>query len=98
MKSPGEAAPFEQELLPELRRPLLAGMEPVVGGDVQLEVHADVDDHPYRPHDLSPQKPEAVIGVFEVPELVHQPFGVQRPALSVRPQPCHPLKTRKLVL
>ena len=50
----------------------------------QAEVHADVDDDPHRPQLLGVEEPEPLAGVGEVAQLVHQPLGVQRPALDVR--------------
>ena len=61
----------------------LAGVEPLAGRDLELEVQADVDDDAHGAHRLGREHPELVGGVVEVPELAHQPFGVERPALGV---------------
>ena len=58
-------------------------MVALVGGDRELEVHADVDDDAHRAHGLRAQHPELVGRVVEVAELAHEPLGVQRPALGV---------------
>ena len=51
--------------------------------DPHLAVQADVDDHTRSPQRLSGQPSELVDRIVEVSELVHQSFGVQRPALAV---------------
>ena len=53
------------------------------GGNGELEVHPDVDDHSHRAHRLRAQHPELVRGIVEVPELAHQALGVEGPALGV---------------
>ena len=49
----------EQELAPELRRPALARMERLTGGDLELEVHADVDHDPHGPQLLADEEARA---------------------------------------
>ena len=85
------AAVLAHELQAELGRPGLAGVEPerVVARDLQLQVHADVDDDPRGPEALAVEHAELVARVVEVAELVHQPLGVQRPALAVAGDPAH---------
>ena len=79
----GELAALDHERERELGRPGLARVVALVGGDRELEVHADVDDDAHRAHRLRPQHPELVRGVVEVAELAHEPLGVERPALGV---------------
>src|SRR3954453_3360562 len=82
-------AVLAHELQAELAGPALARVEAerVVARDLELEVHTDVDDHPGRAEPLSVEHPQLVGRVLEVAEVVHQPLGVQRPALTV---PGHP--------
>ena len=84
------------ELQAELGRPRLAGVEggaadaePVVRRDLQLEVHADVDDDAGRAQRLAVEHAEQVGRVVEEAELLHQPLGVERPALAVAAAPAH---------
>ena len=74
---------------PSVGGPGLARVEAerVVLRDLELQVHADVDDDPGRPEGLGVEHAEPVAGVVEVAELVHQPLGVQRPALAVAADP-----------
>ena len=57
------------------------------GGDLELEVHADVDDDAHRAHRLRAQHAELVVRVVEVAELTHEPLGVQRPPFAVARHP-----------
>ena len=50
-------------------------------------MEADVDDDPGRAQRLAVEHAEAVGGVVEVAELVHEPLGVQRPALAAAGDP-----------
>src|SRR5215470_9811789 len=79
--------PGQHELQAQLRGPPLAGMKAGAGRHRQLQVHADVHDHPRGPEQRSFQHAEQVAVVGEVPELVHEPLGVQCPSLTV---PGHP--------
>src|SRR3954453_15268648 len=74
-----------QELPAQLRCPAFAGTEAerVVPRDLQLEVHADVDDHPRRAQRLTVQHAQPVARIRQVAEIVHEPLGVQGPALPV---------------
>ena len=63
--------------------------EGVVGQGSQIEMHTDVDDHPYGSQRLAVEHAEHVGRVVEEAEIVHQPFGVERPALAVTPHPTH---------
>ncbi len=56
-------------------------------GDLQLEVHADVDHDTGRPEQLGVEHAEQDRIVVEVAELAHQPLGVQRPPLGVSAGP-----------
>ena len=84
----GSAAGVLAEERPrELRRPRLArGARPASPRrrrDRQPQVHADVDDHPHRAHLLRVEEAQPLARVGEVAQLVHQPLGVERPALDV---------------
>ena len=85
----GHAAVGAHELPAQLGRPALARVEAerVVARDLQLEVHADVDDHAGRPQRLRVEHAEPVARVGQVAEVVHQPLGVERPALAVTGAP-----------
>src|SRR3954451_22749115 len=78
-----------QELPAQLRRPAFAGVEAerVVPGDLQLQVHADVDDDAGGPQRLAVQHAEALARIPQVAEIVHQAFGVQRPPFAVTGAP-----------
>ena len=65
------------------------GWYELVLGDRKLEVEADVDHYPHGAKRLGREHPEAVVGVLDVAELVHEPLGVEGPAFPVarvRPQ------------
>ena len=78
-----ELAALDHERERELGRPRLAGVVPLVGGDGELEVHADVDDDAHRAHRLRAEHPQLVRRVVEVAELAHEPLGVERPTFGV---------------
>src|SRR4051812_2723926 len=61
-----EHAPLDHERQRELGGPRLPGVEALVLGDRQLEVHADVDDDAHRAHGLGAQHAELVVGDVEV--------------------------------
>ena len=81
----------DHELEAEVGVPGLARVEAerVVAGDLELEVHADVDDDAGGPQALGVEHAHPVGGVVEVAEVVHQPLGVERPALAVAADPAH---------
>jgi len=54
------------------------------GRQLQPQVQADIDDHPDGPAQLRLEIAQARARVAQVAELVHQPFGVQCPALGHR--------------
>jgi hypothetical protein len=72
-----------QELPGQLGVPGLAVVPAGARRYGQLQVHADVDDHLRGVQQLLVEHPEPVAGVIEVAQLVHEPFGVQCPALTV---------------
>src|SRR5262245_20217111 len=80
-----------QELPPQLGRPALPRPEAegIVLGDLELQVHADVDDHSRCTKRLRVEHPELLAGILEVAEVVHQALGVECPALAVPGDPAH---------
>ena len=46
-------------------------------------MNAEVDDDPGGPQQLRVEHAEPVAWIGQVPELIHQPLGVQGPALAV---------------
>src|SRR6266511_2894018 len=91
-------AALHRERQGEVGGPRLAGVIPLVAGDGQLEVQADVDDDAHRAQRLRPQHAELVRGVVEVAELTHEALGVQRSSFCV-PGPAseRPLETTELL-
>jgi hypothetical protein len=67
----------------KLRRPGLARVEAerVVARDRELQVHADVHDHARRAEGLAVEHAELVSRVGQIAQVVHQPLGIERPAL-----------------
>ena len=78
-----------QELPGQHGVPGLARAPGRVRGDRQLQVHAQVHHHPGGPEQLPVQHPEKVAGVGEVPEFLHQPLRVQRPAFAMPGNPAN---------
>src|SRR5690606_1757762 len=60
---------------------VLPGMERGVVGDREPEVTADVDYDAGRPEQLAGEEAEAVLGLLEIAQLVHETLGVEGPAL-----------------
>ena len=52
-------------------------------GTAPPQVQSDVDDHADGAQRLARQEPEPGVRRAEPAELVHQPLGVERPALAV---------------
>ena len=46
-------------------------------------MHANVNHYPASAHQLAAQQPKAVFRTIDKSQFVHQPFGVQCPALTI---------------
>src|SRR5205807_6345868 len=67
----------------QLRRPRLRRVVALVRGDLQSNMHTDVDHDAHGAEGLCPEHPELVGWILQVPELTHQTLGVEGPALRV---------------
>jgi hypothetical protein len=75
----------------------LAGVPRPVLRNLLLAVHADVDHHASGAERLRIEESEAVLGACKEPEFVHQPLGVQRPALAMAAHEFVTLESREFL-